>query len=340
MNAIKNKLAGMRWLFIKPGKFFDDVVRSGSYWDGFVFMVFIALILGYSGVLGDSTRSIDMIITDGALLSLFLFIGTFVITSIWGLFAALIGMKMRPRIAVALTLKEAIPRCLRVTLFSLAPLAILVFHGSVFLGIALLGVLVLSVIGASKALSIKIIPALILQALVCGSIVGGGALAIDSFFKDPAIQARRNHSYPAKKLVGQPAPNILIEPTGGTPLHLGDHKGKNVLIIDFWATWCPPCRYGLPMVSEVAAKYKDKGVVFYAIGDGSINQEKLYLEQRKIDAIPSSTNAEGFEAFMVQAIPETIVIDRQGNVKSVHIGLSQNEKEELTSEIEAALAAN
>lgn len=340
MDAIKNKIAGMRWLFIKPGKFFDDVVRSGSYWDGLVFLAFLSLIVGYSAVLGDSTLSADMMVADGAKVALVLFVGMLVITTIWGLFAALVGMKMRPRIAVALTLKEVIPRCLRVILFSLAPFVLLFFHGSVSLGIALLGVLVLSVIGVSKALSIKIIPALILQALVCASIVGGAALAVDSFFKDPATQARRNHSYPAKKLVGQPAPNILIQPTGGTPLHLADLKGKNVVIIDFWATWCPPCRFGLPMVSEVASKYKDKGVVFYAIGDGSINQEKVYLEQRKIDAIPSSSNAEGFEAFMVQAIPETIVIDKQGIVKAVHIGLSRNEKEELTAEIEAALAAN
>ena len=340
MGAIKNKLAGMRWLLIKPGKFFDDVVRNGSYWDGFVFLAFLALIVGYGAVLGDPTMSTDMIISDGAKVALVLFVGMLVITSVWGLFAALIGMKMRPRIAVALTLKEAIPRCLRVLLFSLAPLALLFFHGSVFLGIALLGVLVLSVIGVSKALTIKVIPALILQALVCGSIVGGAALAVNSFLKDPEFQARHHRSYPAKKLVGQPAPNILIQPTGGTPLHLADLKGKNVVIIDFWATWCPPCRFGLPMVSEVASKYKDKGVVFYAIGDGSINQEKVYLEQRKIDAIPASSNAEGFEAFMVQAIPETVVIDKQGIVKAVHIGLSKNEKEELTSEIEAALAAD
>lgn len=340
MDSVKNKLAGMRWLFIKPGKFFDDVVRNGSYWDGFVFMALLAFIVGYGAVIGDPTLSVDMVLADGANVSLVIFVGLLVITSIWGLFAALIGMKMRPRIAVALTLKEAIFRCLRVVLFSIAPLALLFFHGPLLLGIALLGVLVLSVIGVSKALSIKLIPALILQALTCGSIVGGAALAVDSFFKDPEIQARRSHSYPANKLVGKPAPDILIQPTGGTPFKLSELKGKNVVIIDFWATWCPPCRFGLPMVSEVASKYKDKGVVFYAIGDGSVNQEKLYLEQRKIDAIPASSNADGFAAFMVQAIPETIVIDKQGIIKSVHIGLSKNEKEELTSEIEAALAAN
>lgn len=336
MNSIKEKLAGMRWLFIKPGKFFDDVARNGSYWDGLVFMAFLALVVGYGAVFGDPTLSADMVLADGAKVAMVLFVVLLVVTAVWGLFSALIGMKMCPRIAVALTFKEAVQRCLRMVCFALAPITLLFFHGQLLIGLALVGVLVLAVIGVSKALSIKIIPALIVQALVCGSIVGGAALAVDSFFKDPEFQARRSRSYPAKKLIGKPAPDILISPTGGVPIHLSELKGK-VVIIDFWATWCPPCRFGLPMVSEVASKYKDKGVVFYAIGDGSINQEKLYLEQRKIDAIPASSNAEAFEAFMVQAIPETIVIDKEGVVKSVHIGLSQNEKEELTSEIEAAL---
>jgi cytochrome c biogenesis protein CcmG, thiol:disulfide interchange protein DsbE len=336
MNSAKEKLAGMRWLLMKPTKFFEDVVRKGKYTDGLIFMAALAVLIGVGAVVGDPTLTPDLMAMDSAKVSLVLFIGFVVITSIWGLFAALIGLRMRPRIAAVLTFKEAAPRCLRIVMFSLAPLALLFFHGSLLLGLALLGVLIFSVIGVAKALSIKILPALILQLIVCGSIFGGAAMAIESFIKDPARQSAR--TYPSHKLVGQPAPDILIQPTGGTPIRLSELKGK-VVIIDFWATWCPPCRIGLPIVSEVASKYKDQGVVFYAIGDGSIEQEKVYLEQRKIAAIPSSSNADGFAAFMVNAIPETVVIDKAGVVKSVHVGLSPNEKEELTSEIEAALQA-
>jgi thiol-disulfide isomerase/thioredoxin len=334
MNSAKEKLAGMRWLFMKPTKFFEDVVRKGKYTDGLIFLAALAVLIGVGAVAGDPTLTPDLMAMDSAKVSLVLFIGFVVITSIWGLFAALIGLRMRPRIAAVLTFKEAAPRCLRIVMFSLAPLALLFFHGSLLLGLALLGVLIFSVIGVAKALSIKILPALILQLIVCGGIFGGAAMGIESFIKDPARQSAR--TYPSHKLVGQPAPDILIQPTGGTPVRLSELKGK-VVIIDFWATWCPPCRFGLPIVSEVASKYKDQGVVFYAIGDGSIEQEKVYLEQRKIDAIPSSSNADGFAAFMVNAIPETVVIDKAGVVKAVHVGLSPHEKEELTSEIEAAL---
>ncbi len=337
MNTAKEKLAGMRWLLMKPTKFFEDVVRKGRYTDGLIFMAGLAVVIGTTVNIGDPTLTPALIAKESATIAGALFVVFLVITSIWGIFAALIGLRMRPRIAAVLNFKEAAPRCLRVVSFSLAPLVLLIFHSNLLLGLALLGVLILSVIGVAKALSIKILPALILQLIVCGSMAGGAAMAIDSFIKDPGRQAVR--SYPSHKLIGQVAPDILIQPTGGTPIHLSELKGKNVVVIDFWATWCPPCRFGLPIVSEVASKYKDQGVVFYAIGDGSIEQEKVYLEQRKIDAIPSSSNADGFAAFMVSAIPETIVIDRAGVVKAVHVGLSRNEKEELTSEIEAALQA-
>ncbi len=336
MNSAKEKFAGMRWLFIKPGKFFEDVARRGKYIDCLVFLAVLATWMTAGVILLDQSNWTPRWPRDLVQVSGLMFIGFVVITFFWGVFAALIGLRLRPRIAAVLTFKEALPRCLRVGAFSLAPLSLLFFHHQLLAGLALIGVFALSVIGVAKALSMKILRAFILQAIVCGSMVGGGALAVSSFI----TELHKNGgmaSYPAKKLVGKPAPNILIQPTGGTPLHLADLKGKNVVIIDFWATWCPPCRAGLPMVSEVASKYKDRGVVFYAIGDGSINQEKVFLEQHKVETIASSSDSNGFEAFMVSAIPETVVVDKDGIIRSVHIGLSRNEKEELTSEIEDSL---
>ncbi len=334
MNSVGEKLAGMRWLLIKPPKFFEDVVRKGRYTDGLIFMAVLAILIGIGSVIGDTTITPESMIGIVARVSALLFAGFVVITSIWGLFAALIGMRLRPRISAVLSFKDAAKRCLRIVSFSLAPLALLFFHGELLLGLALLGVLILSVIGAAKALSIKILPALILQTMILGGIVGGSAFAIESFLGEPARQAHR--TFPAHKLIGKEAPDVLIQPTGGTPIHLSELKGK-VVILDFWATWCSPCRIGLPIVSAVASKYKDRGVIFYAIGEGNIGQEKAYLEQQQIDAIPAVTNADGAAAFLIGPIPQTVIIDKAGIVKYVQVGLSRYEREELTSVIEAAL---
>lgn len=337
MASAKEKFVGMKWLFLKPTKFFEDVVRSGDYLDCLLLLAAIALALGVGIVTFDPTRDIADKLKDGSLISGVLFILLLVITFIWGVFAALIGMRLRPRIASVLSLKSAMLRSLRVVCFSLTPLLILFFPSKMLLGFALVGVVALSVIGLSKALGLKILPAIFVQLIISGSMIGGAALAIDSFFKERANRAPQ--AFASKKMIGSPAPNILIQPTDGTAFHLEDLKGK-IVILDFWATWCPPCRAGLPMVSEVAAKFKDKGVVFYAMGEGSVNQEKAFLNAHNIQAIPATTNAEGFEAFKVSAIPETVIIDQAGIVKYVQIGLSANEKEELTSEIESCLKAS
>ena len=336
MTSAKEKLAGMRWLLIKPTKFFEDVVRNGDYMDGLIFMAALAVLIGIGLNIGDPTLTPGLIAKESVRTSGLLLVGLLVITAIWGLCITLIGLRMRPRIAAVLTFKEAAPRCMRIVTYSLAPLVLLIFRNDLLFGLALLGVLFLSVIGVAKALSIKILRALILQGIALGGIVCGGALAIEKFMHEPVQQTHR--MYPAHKLIGTVAPDIMIYPTGGTPLHLSELKGK-VVIIDFWATWCMPCRIGMPLMSAVASKYKDQGVVFYAIGEGNRGPEKAYIEQNEIDAIPSTTNADGVAAFLIGPIPQTVVIDRAGVVSAVHVGLSPNVRQELTSEIEAALRA-
>lgn len=321
---------------MKPPKFFEDVVRKGRYADGLVFMAVLAILIGIGSVVGDQTIMPESMLVVSARVSALLFAGFVVITAVWGLLAALIGMRLRPRISAVLSFKDAAMRCLRIVSFSLAPLALLFFRGDLLLGLALMGVLVLSVIGVAKALSIKILPALILQAMILGGIIGGSAFAIETFMREPVRQPHRQ--FPAHRLIGKPAPDILIQPTGGAPIRLSQLKGK-VVILDFWATWCAPCRVGLPIISDVATRYKDQGVVFYAIGEGNIEQEKAVLEMNRIDAIPSVTNADGTAAFLLGPIPQTVMIDRAGVVKYVQVGLSRYEREELTSEIEAALQA-
>ena len=343
MNSVKEKLLGMRWLFIKPGKFFDHVARKGKYLDCLVLMALLSVLIGIGLHTIDRNVTPGMVAMYAAQDGLAVFAALVVLTGIWGLFSALIGLRMRPRIAVAITFKEAFPRCVRVVSFALTPLALLIFPADLCLGLAALTILVFSIVGVSKALSLKIMPSMIVNVIVLGSIIGASWFVIKTFFVKPPSQPRQmtaqefEAQYAAKALIGKPAPDILIKPTGGTPLHLSDLKGKNVVIIDFWAIWCMPCKIGMPVVGEVAAQYKDKGVVFYTIGDGNIFQEKLYMEQHRIDCIPSGTGLPGYKAFMVGPIPQTVIIGKDGIVKNVHIGLSSNMKEELTADLEAAL---
>ena len=144
----------------------------------------------------------------------------------------------------------------------------------------------------------------------------------------------------ADALKGKPAPDFSLDLLGGTKMQLASHKGKDVVILDFWATWCGPCVRALPILSEVAESFKDKGVVVYAVNQQEEAEVvKKFLEAKKL-TLTTAMDAKGEAAklYRVNGIPQTVIIDKEGNVASVHVGFSPGLKETLTKEIEKLLA--
>lgn len=137
----------------------------------------------------------------------------------------------------------------------------------------------------------------------------------------------------ADALQGKPAPAIKLGLLGGDgQLDLAAHQGKHVVILDFWASWCGPCRVGLPIVQEVAAQFAEKGVVFYAVNVG----EDASAAQAFVDATgltaPVAMDPEGIAQrdYQADSIPRTVIIDKDGIIQEVHRGVSPNLKSELT----------
>ena len=144
---------------------------------------------------------------------------------------------------------------------------------------------------------------------------------------------------PADAMKGTPAPDFSLALLTGEKMQLASHKGKDVVILDFWATWCGPCVKALPIVSEVAAMYKDKGVAFYAVNQGEEAADvKKFIESKKL-AITVAMDTDGAVAklFKVQGIPQTVIIGKDGKVAAVHVGFSGNLKEMLTKQLDEAL---
>lgn len=147
----------------------------------------------------------------------------------------------------------------------------------------------------------------------------------------------------AAALKGKPAPDFEAPLHGGSTMKLSDHKGKNIVILDFWATWCGPCRKGMPVLIEVAGKYKDKGVVLYAVNQRE-DAEKIgkFLEKAKWDVkIPMDATGAISQKYAVSGIPQTVYIDREGVVRAIEVGLPPGGDEALrkaiTEEIEKLL---
>ena len=121
--------------------------------------------------------------------------------------------------------------------------------------------------------------------------------------------------------LGDPAPAISVDWLRGGPYNLKDGKGKNVFLIEFWATWCGPCRMSLPHLTELQRKYKDKGLVVIAIalGDEPIMTITSFLRQAgdKMD-FPIAVDQRGAttRTYLLPlgniGIPWSFVIDKDG----------------------------
>ena len=162
------------------------------------------------------------------------------------------------------------------------------------------------------------------------------AQKVDSFRPQPGQGGEEAPS----PLLGKPAPELDLNLLDGGKVTLAKHKGKEVVLLDFWATWCGPCRKSLPLLAEVAAQYKDKGLVFYAVNqreDADKIKDFLGKQNFKLTVALDREGKTG-EAYGVEGIPQTVLVGKDGSVQAVHIGYDPAMKAALGKQIEDLLA--
>ena len=138
-----------------------------------------------------------------------------------------------------------------------------------------------------------------------------------------------NHSVKADASVKpegtrKPAPEFTLKDANGQTVHLSDYKGK-VVLLDFWATWCGPCKIEIPWFMEFEQQLKDRGfaVLGVSMDEDGWNVVKPYIQQYKVNYRILLGNDQVGEIYGgVESLPTTFIIDRQGKIASVHIGLS------------------
>lgn len=123
------------------------------------------------------------------------------------------------------------------------------------------------------------------------------------------------------------------------PLDLAHLKGK-VVVIDFWASWCAPCRQSFPWLNEMQAKYRDRGLVIIGVNvDRERPEAERFLQQTPADFMivydPEGTLAARYQ---VPGMPSSYVIDRDGQQAGVHIGFRSGMRGEREAELERLLA--
>jgi peroxiredoxin len=147
---------------------------------------------------------------------------------------------------------------------------------------------------------------------------------------------------PALAMVGKPAPDFTLKDINGKDVKLADLKG-NVLVFDFWATWCPPCVAAMPGLNELAADMKDRGVKVVAINaDEEKDLVQGFINSRKLNNLvvlldPGTKVGEQYLA--TELLPTTMVIGKDGTVRKVITTLGSQGEKDLRAAVEDALRA-
>lgn len=118
------------------------------------------------------------------------------------------------------------------------------------------------------------------------------------------------------------APDFTLKLTDGKDIKLSNFKGK-IIIVDFWATWCGPCRRGIPDLVDIQKEYKNKVVVIGISLDNETKPDVVpFMKQYKINYPIAYGTMEVIKAYgNIEAIPTSFVIDQSGKIVDKHIGL-------------------
>lgn len=128
------------------------------------------------------------------------------------------------------------------------------------------------------------------------------------------------------------APDFSLKTSSGKTIVLSKLKGKTV-VVNFWATWCGPCRAEIPGFMEVYEKYKSKGleIVGISLDEGGWSDVGPFVKQLNIPYPVVLGNSKVAEQYgNIDAIPTTFIVDKDGHIVSRHIGYMKKEDFETT----------
>jgi thiol-disulfide isomerase/thioredoxin len=164
------------------------------------------------------------------------------------------------------------------------------------------------------------------------------AFFLFSFITLPQAQADSfddlsDHIKNYRKITNTPiAPDLPFQAKDGSLVQLSDYRGK-VIVLNLWATWCPPCIKEMPNLNNLATFFKNEDLVVIALASGRQGREEpdAFLEKRNLTQMISlKDRTQAFlDKMKMNALPVTFVIDQQGRMRGGIVGISEWDSPEI-----------
>ena len=139
-------------------------------------------------------------------------------------------------------------------------------------------------------------------------------------------------------LAGKPAPDFALKSSTGENLRLSEYRG-DVVMINFWATWCGPCRQEMPLLDELYSRYERVGFNLLGVNiDDDSNRAMDMIRELGVNfPVLFDARKEVSRLYDVDAMPVTVLVDREGTVRYVHQGYKPGYEEKYLDQVRSLL---
>lgn len=138
--------------------------------------------------------------------------------------------------------------------------------------------------------------------------------------------------------VSQEAPDFTLKSMDGENFRLHEHRGK-VILLNFWASWCGPCRQEMPILSRIHERYADTGFMVLGVNIDKKEKKARQIAEKVNVRFPLLLDQKNeiSEQYEVSSMPYTVLIDRDGNINYIHKGYKPGDEAQYVNKLRKLL---